>query len=50
MSLDSIGAIVIFGDFNNGETLVKDVSILPLDDSFDKDKAKDYAQKHMQFF
>lgn len=26
--------------------LEKDVSILPLDDSFDKEKAKDYAQKH----
>ena len=30
--------------------LEKDVSILPLDDSFDKEKAKDYAQKHMQFY
>jgi len=44
--LDSIGAIVIYGDFNNGETLVKDVSILPLDDSFDEESAKEYALKH----
>lgn len=44
--LDSIGAIVIFGEFNNGETLEKDVSILPLDDSFDEESAKEYALKH----
>lgn len=44
--LDSIGAIVIFGEFNNGETLEKDVSILPLDDSFDGESAKEYALKH----
>ena len=44
--LDSIGAIVIFGEFNNGETLEKDVSILPIDDSFDEEKSKDYARKH----
>lgn len=44
--LDSIGAIVISGDFNNGVTLEKDVSILPLDDSFDDEKAKEYARKH----
>lgn len=44
--LDSIGAIVIYGDFNNGETLVKDVSILPLDDSFDKEGVEEYARKH----
>ncbi len=43
--LDSIGAIVIYGDFNNGETLVKDVSILPLDDSFDKEGVEEYARK-----
>lgn len=46
MPLDSIGAIVIYGDFDNGETLEKDVSILPLDDSFDVDRAKEYAQEH----
>lgn len=44
--LDSIGAIVIYGDFNNGETLVKDVTILPLDDSFDKEGVEEYARKH----
>ena len=44
--LDSFGAIVIYGDFNNGETLVKDVTILPLDDSFDKEKVEEYARKH----
>lgn len=44
--LDSIGAIVIFGEFNNGEALEKDVSILPIDDSFDEEKSKDYARKH----
>ncbi len=44
--LDSIGAIVIFGEFNNGETLEEDVSILPLDDSFDEESAKEYALKH----
>lgn len=48
--MDSIGAIVIYGDFDNGEFLGKDVSILPLDDSFDKDKVKDYVQKHMRLF
>lgn len=46
ISLDSIGAIVIYGDFNNGEILEKDVSIFPLDDSFDEEKVKEYAQKH----
>lgn len=44
--LDSIGAIVIHGDFANGEGLESGVAILPLDDSFDEDKAKDYASKH----
>lgn len=44
--LDSIGAIVIYGDFNNGETLVKDVTILPLDDSFDEERVEEYARKH----
>lgn len=44
--LDSIGAIVIFGEFNNGDTLEKDVSILPLDDSFDEESAKEYTLKH----
>lgn len=46
ITLDSIGAIVIYGDFDKGERLEKDVSILPLDDSFDKNKAKEYARKH----
>ena len=41
--LDSIGAIVIYGDFYNGETTEDGVAILPLDDSFDKEKAKEYA-------
>ncbi|WP_124031247.1 hypothetical protein [Duncaniella muricolitica] len=36
--LDSIGAIVIYGDFDNGETTDDGVAILPLDDSFDKEK------------
>lgn len=44
--LDSIGAIVIYGDFDNGETTEDDVAILPLDDSFDKEKAKEYAITH----
>ena len=41
------GAIVIYGDFDNGEP-TKDgvVAILPLDDSFDREKAKEYAQNH----
>ncbi len=41
--LDSIGAIVIYGDFYNGETTEDGVAILPLDYSFDKEKAKEYA-------
>lgn len=41
--LDSIGAIVIYGDFDNGETTEDGVAILPLDDSFDKKEAKEYA-------
>lgn len=44
--LDSIGVIVIYGEFNNGEALERGVSVLPLDDSFDKEKAKEYARKH----
>lgn len=44
--LDSIGAIVIHGDFANGEDLEKGVAILPLGDSFDKEKAKEYARNH----
>lgn len=44
--LDSIGAIVIHGDFANGEGLEKSVAILPLDDSFDKENAKEYALNH----
>ncbi len=44
--LDSIGAIVIHGDFANGEGLEKSVAILPLDDSFDKEKVKQYARNH----
>lgn len=44
--LDSIGAIVIYGEFNNGETLERGVSVMPLDDSFDENKAKEYALNH----
>lgn len=44
--LDSIGAIAIYGEFNNGEALEHGVSVLPLDDSFDEDKAKEYALNH----
>lgn len=46
--LDSIGAIVIFGEFNNGEALERGVSVMQLDDSFDEDKAKakEYALNH----
>ncbi len=44
--LDSIGAIVIYGDFARGEGLGKGVAILPLDDSFDEHKAKEYALNH----
>lgn len=44
--LDSIGAIVIYGDFDNGETTEEDVAILSLDDSFDKERAKEYAITH----
>lgn len=44
--LDSIGAIVIQGDFANGEGLERGMAILPLDDSFDKEKAKEYARNH----
>ena len=46
MPLDSIGAIVIYGDFYNGETTEYGVSILPFDDSFNKEKAKEYALNH----
>ena len=44
--LDTIGAIVIYGDFDNGETTEDGVAILPLDESFDKDKAKEDALNH----
>lgn len=44
--IDSIGAIVIYGDFYNGETSEEGVAVLPLDDSFDKEKAKQYALNH----
>ena len=44
--IDSLGAIVIYGDFDNGETTEDGVAILPLDDSFDKEKAKEYALNH----
>lgn len=44
--LDSIGAIVIYGDYYNGEATEEGVAILPLDDSFDKKKAKEYALNH----
>lgn len=38
--LDTIGAIVIYGDFDNGETTEDGVAILPLDDSLIKKKPK----------
>ncbi len=44
--LDSIGAIVISGDFYNGETYEEGTAILRLDDSFDEEKAREYAHKH----
>ena len=44
--IDSLGAIVIYGDFYNGETTEYGVSILPFDDSFNKEKAKEYALNH----
>lgn len=44
--LDSIGAIVVYGEFYNGETWDNDVGIMPLDDSFDSEKATEYARKH----
>ena len=44
--IDSLGAIVIYGDFYNGETSEEGVAVLPLDDSFDREKAKEYAQNH----
>ncbi|MBD5208974.1 MAG: hypothetical protein HDS80_03395 [Bacteroidales bacterium] len=44
--IDSLGAIVIYGDFDNGKTTEDGVAILPLDDSFDKEKAKEYALNH----
>lgn len=44
--LDSIGVIVIYGEFNNGEGLERGVSVMPLNDSFDENKAKEYALNH----
>ena len=44
--IDSLGAIVIYGDFYNGETSEEGVAVLPLDDSFDGEKAKQYALNH----
>ncbi|MBQ9094148.1 MAG: hypothetical protein IJY03_09255 [Prevotella sp.] len=44
--MDSIGAIVIYGDYYDGETLAADVAILPLDDTFDEAKASKYAKEH----
>lgn len=46
LPLDSIGVIVIYGDYYDGETLAADVAILPLDDTFDEAKASKYAKKH----
>ena len=46
LPLDSIGAIVIYGDYYDGETLAADVAILPLDDTFDEAQASKYAKKH----
>ena len=43
--LDSIGAIVIYGDFYNEETSEEGVAVLPLDNSYDGEKAKQYAIK-----
>ena len=44
--IDSLGAIVIYGDFYNVETSEEGVAVLPLDDSFDEEKAKQYALNH----
>ena len=44
--LDSIGAIVIYGNFDNGETTEDGVAKLPLEDSLDKEKDKEYSLKH----
>ena len=44
--IDSIGAIVVYGDFYNLETSEEGVAVLPLDNSFDGEKAKEYAQNH----
>ena len=44
--IDSLGAIVIYGDFYNLETSEEGVAVLPLDDSFDREKAKQYALNH----
>ena len=44
--IDSLGAIVVYGDFDNGETSEEGVAVLPLDNSFDGEKAKEYAQNH----
>ena len=43
--IDSLGAIVIYGDFYNGETSEEGVAVLPLDYSFDEEKAQQYAKK-----
>ena len=44
--IDSLGAVVIYGDFYNVETSEGGVAVLPLDDSFDREKAKEYALNH----
>ena len=44
--IDSIGAIVIYGDFYNVDYSEEGVAVLPLDNSFDGEKAKEYAQNH----
>ena len=46
LTLDSIGAIVVYGEFYNGETWDNDVVVMPLNDSFDSEKAAEFARKH----
>lgn len=51
--LDSIGAIIIYGDYDNGEGKSEyDVAILPLDDSYfsNKDKIREYAKLYNMKF
>lgn len=45
--LDSIGAIVIYGKFfTGGPEFEEGVDIFPMEYKFDKERAKEYAQKH----